>query len=144
MSDRVEAGAELTNQKVQFTATARDNPPIVFDYYPPFGDGKGYTGLEGLLASLCACSGTSVLGLLRKNGTDVVGLKVQAIGQRRTKHPTCFETIALHFDVVSANASDEGVREAIRLSEELVCPVWAMIKGNVEIGVTHAITAPDA
>lgn len=140
MSDRVTADVRLTDGKVQFTASTRDNPPVVFDYFPPLGDGHGYTGLEGLLLSLAACSATSVVGLLRQAGKTVSGFEVQAAGMRRTRHPTCFETISLHFSLTSSDAAAPDMEKAIALSESTVCPVWAMVKGNVEITTSHEIT----
>ena len=51
---------KLIDDKVQFTAAARDNPPVQFDFFPPIGTGHGYTGLEGLLMSLAVCSATTL------------------------------------------------------------------------------------
>ena len=65
MAEQLEVTVNLSNQKVQFTGVSRSNPPITFDYDPPLGDGQGYTGLEMLLMSLAACSGTSIVALLR-------------------------------------------------------------------------------
>jgi uncharacterized OsmC-like protein len=39
------------------------------------------------------------------------------------------------------NATDADVEKAIQLSEETVCPVWAMLKNNVEIGWEYRIGA---
>jgi putative redox protein len=133
MAQELNVTVDLANQKVRFTGAARANPPVTFDYDPPLGDGQGYTGLEGLLMSLAACSATSVVALLRKMGKSVGGFRVEAGGTRRTTHPTSLETIHLHFIVTSGDAGDEDVKKAIRLSEESICPVWAMLKGNVEI-----------
>jgi putative redox protein len=35
--------------------------------------------------------------------------------------------------LVSPDAADADVQKAIRMSEESLCPVWAMLKGSVEI-----------
>lgn len=141
MAEQLEVTVNLTNRKVQFTGISRSNPAVVFDYNPPLGDGQGYTGLEMLLMSLAACSGTSVVALLRKMGKTVSGFKVIARGIRRDEHPTSFEKIFLLFMVNSENTEDADMQKAIRLSEETVCPVWAMVKGNVEIITEHRIIA---
>lgn len=65
MPEQLEVTVNLSNQKAKFTGVSRSNPPITFDYDPPPGDGQGYTGLEMLLMSLAACSGTSIVALLR-------------------------------------------------------------------------------
>lgn len=141
MAKELEVTVNLTNQKVQFTGVSRSNPAVIFDYDPPLGDGKGYTGLEMLLMSLAACSGTSVVALLRNMGKKVSGFKVMARGIRRDEHPTSFEKIFLFFVLNSEDTEDADIQKAIRMSEETVCPVWAMVKGNAEIITEHRIIA---
>jgi len=132
-AEQVEASVSLVNGKVRFTGKAGANPPVTMDYRPPLGDGQGYTGLELLLLSLATCSGTSVVTLLRKMRKDVSGFQVNAKGLRREKHPTSFEKITLEFTLHSSDAQEANLREALRLSEESICPVWAMLKPAVEI-----------
>ena len=141
MAEQLEVTVRLTNQKVQFTGVSRSNPEVIFDYTPPLGDGEGYTGLEMLLMSLAACSGTSVVALLRKTGKTVSAFQVAARGIRREEHPTSFEKIFLSFVLTSENTGDADILKAIQLSEQQVCPVWDMLKGNVEIITEHKIIA---
>jgi putative redox protein len=91
MAEQLEVTVSLTNQKVQFTGVSRSNPSITFDYDPPLGDGQGYTGLEMLLMSLAACSGTSIVALLRNMKKSISGFKVNGKGIRRDEHPTSFK-----------------------------------------------------
>ncbi len=44
MAEQLEINLKLTNEKVQFTGSSRSNPAITCDYFPPIGDGEGYTG----------------------------------------------------------------------------------------------------
>jgi len=64
---REEVTVRLINQKVRFIGVSNTNPnqPITFDYKPSIGDGQGYNGLELLLMSLCGCSATAIVYLLR-------------------------------------------------------------------------------
>ena len=130
-----EVTVNLTNQKVQFTGVSKNNPdrPIIFDFYPPIGDGQGYNGLELLLMSLAGCSGTTIVYLLRKMGKNVSGLKVDAKGIRRDQPPIKFEKIFLEFILNSKDTKDTDIQKAIQLAEESVCPVWQMVKNNVEV-----------
>ncbi|HEY6011098.1 MAG TPA: OsmC family protein [Nitrospirota bacterium] len=138
-----EVTVHLTNQKVQFIGVSKANPdrPIAFDYKPPLGDGQGYNGLELLLMSLGGCSATAIAYLLRKMGKDVSGLNVNAKGVRRTQPPIKFEKIFLEFIVTSRDAGDGDLQKAIQLAEESVCPVWQMVKNNVEVVAQHKIVA---
>jgi putative redox protein len=133
MPSQLNVSVDLTNQKLGFSGTAGANPAISIDYIPPLGDGKGYTALELFLISLASCSASAVILILRKMGKTVTALKVNAQGLRRDVHPTCFETIDLTFVVHAKNTTAAEVQKAIALSEENICPVWAMIKGNVAV-----------
>jgi putative redox protein len=133
MAEQLEVTVNLTNQKVQFTGVLRSNPAITCDYNPPLGDGQGYTGLELLLMSLAACSGTTIVALLRKMAKNISGFQVNAKGIRRDVHPTSFQKIFLEFILNSKDTGDSDLQKSIQLAEETYCPVWAMLKNNVEI-----------
>jgi putative redox protein len=138
-----EVTVTLTNDKVQFNGVSRANPgrDIAFDYHPPIGDGQGYNGLELLLMSLAGCSGTAVLFLLRKMRKNISGIKVNAKGIRKSLPPLKFEKIFLEFIVNSQDAKDTDVQKVITLAEESICPVWQMIKNNVEVMTEYKIIA---
>jgi putative redox protein len=137
MTEQLHASVELVNDKMRFVGAARDNPAIATDYPAPLGDGEGYTSLELLLMSLASCSGGTVASLLLKMRRNVSGLTVHATGIRREQHPTCFRTITLEFLLQSPDVSDAEMQKAIALAEVSYCPVWAMIRGNVDITTTY-------
>ncbi len=137
MGQQLEVAVSLINNKVQFAGSSRSNPAVRCDYFPPIGDGEGYTGLELRLMSLAVCSATAIVHLLRKMGRDVSGFKVDARGLRKDTLPMSFEKIFLDFAVTSRDAEDIDIGKVIRLSEESYCPVWALLKNNVEIVTAH-------
>jgi putative redox protein len=144
MSEQLEeVTVHLSNEKVQFVGLSKSNPdhPIPFDYKPPIGDGKGYNGLELLLMSLSGCSATAIVFLLRKMGKTISGLTVIAKGVRREQPPVKFEKIFLEFILNSKDTKDADIRKAIQLAEQSVCPVWQMIKNNVEVVPEYKIIA---
>lgn len=145
MAEQLEVSAELINQKVKFTGISKSNPdhPVTFDYHPPLGDGEGFAGLELFLLSFAGCSGTSIVYLLRKMGKKISGLKVNAKGIKRATLPISFETILLEFIVESDDVNDLNIKKAIELSEESVCPVWAMIKNNVQVITSYKVITPE-
>jgi len=140
---REEVTVRLTNPKVQFVGVSVANPdqPITFDYKPPLGDGAGYNGLELLLMSLGGCSATAVVYLLRKMGKTVSGLEVQAKGIRSEQPPLKFEKIFIEFILTSEDTREADIQRAIQLAEQSVCPVWQMIKNNVEVVAEYKIIA---
>ncbi len=133
MVQPLSVAVELLNEKVQFSGRAGDNHPVKVDYYPPLGDGQGYTSLELLLISLATCVGTGVLTLLRKMRKDIQTFGIKASGVRRETHPTSFETITLEIDLRSRDVTGDDLDKVLKLAEESICPVWAMIKGNVQV-----------
>lgn len=130
---QLETEVTLIDDKVRFSGKSRNNPEVIMNYFPPFGDGDGYTGLEMLLLSFSGCSGTAVAALLRKMGKTVQGLTIRATGQRQETLPMAFSTIDILFTINAPDATDEDVRKVLNLAETSMCPVWAMIRGNVEV-----------
>jgi putative redox protein len=138
-----EVTVHLKGRKVQFTGVSKSNPDhsITFDYKPPIGDGQGYNGLELLLMSLSGCSATAVVYLLRKMGKTITGFEVNAKGIKSEQPPIKFEKIFIEFIINSKDTRDADIRKAIQLAEQSVCPVWQMIKGNVEVITEYKIIA---
>ena len=141
MADQLEVTVHSTNQKLGYAGALRSLPAVPIDYVPPAGDGQGYTPLEMLLMSLGACSGGTIGYLLRKMGKTVTAISVNVRGTRREQHPTSFQKILLHFTVSSNDVKGADMEKAIKLAEESVCPVWAMVKGNAEIAADYELAA---
>jgi len=136
MSDTLEEiKLNLKNDKVKFEAysTAHPDMKIFFDYKQPIGDGNGFNGLELLLLSLSGCSATAVVHLLKKMKKEVAEFKVFAKGERTSAPPVKFKKIKLVFVLGSTNTTIEELKKCISMSEDSVCPVWQMIKNNVEV-----------
>ena len=136
-----EVTVRLINDKVQFTGVSKANPdkPVTFDFKPPLGDGSGYNGLELLLMSFSGCSATAIVYLLRKMRKTVSGLEVQAKGIRREEPPIKLEKIFIKFILNSKDTKDTDIQRAIQLAEQSACPVWQMIKNNVEVVTEYEI-----
>ena len=99
----------------------------------------GLTPLRMLLASLAACSGNTLAVLLRKMRQPVGDVEVDARGLRREEHPTVIAEIALEFTVHGAGVEPAAVEKALAISDEQVCPVWAMLKGGTPTASTYRI-----
>lgn len=139
MSNNLSVSLELNNDRVQFKGYARDNDFVFMDYFPPIGDGLGYTGVELILMSFAGCSATSVIYLLRKLGKSVEGLRVTAEGERSNEPPLTLKKIVIDYTIISNDVTEYDFQKALKLSEESVSPVWSLIKNNVEVVVKHSI-----
>ena len=138
-SKMLNATLTLVNDKLHFIGKTGTNDPVSIDYTPPLGDNLGYTSLELFLMSLASCIGSAVLVLLKKMGKSIQGLDINATGIRREQHPTCFSTITLDLVLKSADVTDTELQKVIGLADEKLCPVYAMIKGNVDVVINHSI-----
>jgi putative redox protein len=143
MSEHLEVTVELMNEKVRFIGMSLANPdcPIIFDFPPPLGDGQGYTGLELLLLSFAGCSATTILYLLRRMGKSISRLTAIANGIGREQPPLGLEKIIVEYDVHSSDTAAADIEKALQLAEEAYCPVWQMVKNNVEITVEYRLVA---
>lgn len=67
-------------------------------------------------------------------GMKLEDIKAVATGQRRLdQHPTVLTSIALSYEIKGPGLQADMVEKAIRMAEEKYCPVWAMLKRQVEI-----------
>jgi putative redox protein len=69
----------------------------------------------------------------------ITGCEIHANGTRKEEHPTGFKKIILEINLKSSDTTADDLNRVIKLSEETYCPVWAMLKGNVEIEIKYNI-----
>jgi putative redox protein len=136
MVSTITLNVEVGNLRGKMNLTGKGHTPstVSIDYPPPLGDDGGFTSLELLMVSLASCSAHTVKYVLGASGTPVDDIRVHATGQRRMNvHPTVLTKIELDYSLAGKQLTSELVENAIRKAEESMCPVWALLKGNVEI-----------
>ncbi len=139
--DTLTVKLQTIDEKTMFSATARENPEIIVDYFPPIGSGKGYTSLELFMVSFGSCISSTLLSLLRyRMKKKVEGVTVNVEGTVREEHPRALRHILLNLTFKSKELTKEEALEVLKLAEDKMCPVWSMIKGNVEVDVNIEIT----
>lgn len=110
--------------------------------YPLQPDEKcaGMTPLQMLMASLAACSANSLMVILKRRlNQPVIGLEVDVRASRSEQHPTVLTDIALDFVVKGAGVDPDAVADALRISEDQMCPVWNMLKSGTPITASYRI-----
>jgi putative redox protein len=127
---------------MSFTTTARGHA-VTSDYPIRAGD-AGLTPLELVLAALASCAGSALAMLLRRAGQPFDALRVEARGLRRDEHPTLLTEIALEYVIAGSEVDREAVTRAIALSEERLCPVWALLRPGTKLSSSLRIAAPAA
>jgi putative redox protein len=138
-SKELHAAVKLVNNKLRFDGLVDNNEPVSIDYIAPLGDNSGYTSLELLLLSLASCIGSAVLTFLRKMKKAISGCEIKAVGFRKETHPTGFSKVIISIVINSPDVTEADMAKVIKLSEDTYCPVWSMLKGNVEIEINYAI-----
>lgn len=138
-SKELTTSVRLVNDKLKFSGEIPGNDSISIDYITPLGDDSGYTSLELLLMSLSSCIGSAILTFLRRMNLTILGCEINAHGIRNEQHPTGFNQIFLDIKMYSPDISSNDMLKVIKLAEDKYCPVWSMLKGNVEVSVTFNV-----
>ncbi len=126
---------------MRFDATCGDHS-VTLDYpIPADACVAGMTPLQLLLASLAACSGSTLAMLLKRTGPGAEGLEVTAKGARRDEHPTVLTQISLEFVVRGSGITPAMVEHALKVAEGQLCPVWAMLKAGTPITTSYTLDA---
>ena len=124
---------KLLDQGLKFQTKAGNNPEIVTDYIPPLGNNEGYMPLELFLISFGTCVSGTVLPVLRKMRKEIEAYSMNVQGVRKTEHPTGFSKIIFEMFIQSNNITTEEVEKVIKMAEETYCPIWSMLKSDIEI-----------
>lgn len=139
--DTLSVNLKTIDEKTMFSATARENPEVIIDYFPPIGSGNGYTSLELFMISFGSCISSTLLSLLRyRMKKQVDGVVVKVDGTIREEHPKALQHILLSLNFKSRELSKDEVLEVLKAAKDKMCPVWSMIKGNVEVDVNIEIS----
>lgn len=139
--DTLQVRLQTTDEKVMFSATARENPAVTVDYFPPLGTRNGYTSLELLMIAFGSCVSTTLLTLLRyRLRKSVGGISAEVSGTQREEHPRALQHILLCLKIKASDLTEAEARSALKIAEDTMCPVWAMLKGNVTVEVKVEIS----
>ena len=88
--------------------------------------------MELVLIGLCGCTGSDVVGILRKKREPFTSLEVSAQAERATGYPAVYTEIKLTYRV-GGKVSRKAVEDAVRLSKEKYCSVSAMLEKTAKI-----------
>ena len=124
----VEAKAIWTD-KDRFVADASSGHALVMDA----GEVKSAsTPMELVLISLCGCTASDVVSILRKKREPFTGLEVVAQAERAADHPKVYTQIKLVYRV-RGKVSHKAMEDAVRLSKDKYCSVSAMLEKTAKI-----------
>ena len=90
--------------------------------------------IELVLIALCGCTGSDVVGILRKKREPFTTLEVRAEADRAPDPPTVFTAIRLIYRV-GGKVTHKAMEDAVHLSKEKYCSVSAMLEKTAKITV---------
>ena len=127
-----------TDQKVHFEGVSNLNPDLSMPMdFAPYGDGKGYAGLEALLISFSGCVSTAIVLLLARLGRHIKDYEVTAEGIRN-EQPLYLKEILFHVNIKSDDVTEADM-QAVLKQAEVLSPVWLAIKNNVSVKTTFEL-----
>lgn len=144
MKEKIQGAIEMVNGDLKFRAESGHNTPILLDTPDGKGHCEGYSAEQLVLLGLADCAATTVTNILRESGRNVEGLSVKVTGIHHEEEPWGLKKIFLNFTIDSTNASWSDMLKAFSLAENSCCPVWGLLKGNVEVQTQFSLRLPMA
>lgn len=144
MKKQLQVSLVSVDDAVRLHASAPEKRPVVIDYFSPPGDEEGYSSLELLLMSAASCLATAVkLMVTRRLEAHVAAVEVNAAGVRRDELPTEFTKMTFRLKCVSENLEQTALDALVRTAEETVCPVFAMLRDDIETEISATVVRPE-
>ena len=107
------------------------------------GHDRAPTPMEIMLQSVGACSMTDVLIVLNKQRKEVGDLIVHIDSERAKEHPRVFTKVHLNYLLISADATQEELEKAVKLSHDTYCSASNILKkSGCEVTWETAVRLP--
>ena len=121
----------IWTDKERYVAEATSHHAIVMDTAT---EKTANSPMELVLIALCGCTGSDVVGILRKKREPFTSLEVSASGERASGYPAVYTEIKLVYRI-GGKVSHKAVEDAVRLSKEKYCSVSAMLEKTAKITI---------
>jgi putative redox protein len=110
----------------QFLAADNAGHVVVTD-----SKGEGFKPPDLLLVSLVGCAGVDVVRILEKKRQQFSGIEAKVSQQHAADPPWTIEKIEVEWVVRGRNLKEKAVRDAVSLSEDKYCSVYASLKSEI-------------
>lgn len=129
-------------ENVCLMAESESGNSLIIDGSPDIGGRNlGVRPMEMILMGLGGCTTMDILTILRKKRLNIKDCVIEIDSQRRDTIPKTFSKIHLHFIITGDELNEKHVQQAVQLSVEKYCSVYAMLKNSVEISYDYEINA---
>jgi putative redox protein len=87
----------------------------------------GVGPMDAVLVALAGCTGSDVLGILKKKRLEVTEISVNVRGKRAATPPKVYTEIHVEYNLRGSGLKEKDVEQAIHLSHEKYCSVGIML-----------------
>ena len=87
--------------------------------------------MDLLLSALGGCASVDAVLMMKKKRRQVIDFYVEVEGQRHEGVPGYYTDIALHFVLVSPDATDDEFAKVVALSVDKYCSVASSLKSSI-------------
>ncbi len=115
----------------RFVTTGSSGHAVVLDSDRRLNSAPG--PVEMVLRSLCGCTATDVVVVLRKKRQPFTRVEVSAAAERAPEPPTVLTRIVVRYRVEGNGLDPAAVERAVALSHEKYCSVMAMLRSTASI-----------
>ena len=107
---------------------------IILDALPlGGGSDSGPRPKSLMLTALAGCTGMDVVSYLKKMRAKIEYFNVSVTGYLTDDFPKHYNKIHIVFELKGSNLTMDKINQAIKLSEEKYCGVWAVYRKTMEI-----------
>ncbi len=115
----------------RFVTTGSSGHAVVLDSDRALNSAPG--PVEMVLRSLCGCTATDMVIVLRKKRQPFTRIEVSAVAERAPEPPTVLTRIAMRYRVEGDGLDQQAVERAALLSHEKYCSVLAMLRSTATV-----------
>ncbi|MFN4319551.1 MAG: OsmC family protein [Aquificaceae bacterium] len=126
----------MEEKKISLRLSQEEHTYLAQDSYGELLVGeRGHRPMELVLVALAGCSGVDISHILKKKRQEVKDIQIEVVGVRRDEHPRVYERISIKYKVYGRGIKEKAVEEAVRLSVNKYCSVYAMLSEACDIQV---------
>lgn len=103
------------------------NHMVRMDSSSVYGDDSGPSPKSTMLATLAACTGMDVVGILEKMRVDLFDFELEVDGDLTDDHPRVYSEIRLKYMFKGSELDQKKIERAVQLSKEKYCGISAML-----------------
>lgn len=115
---------------MEYEAVNPQGNKVAIDMYDP-ADKKAQSPMDLLLSALGGCSAVDAVQMMQKKRREITDFFIEVEGDRNDGIPAFYTQIAMHFVLVSPDATAEEFAKVVKLSVDKYCSVASSIKAPI-------------